>query len=309
MDYRDGVSDLLGDLPVLVALAEVGSVTGAADELGMPQPSASRALARLGRRVGVPLTTRQGRTVELTEAGRQLARAGSEALESISEALAAVRRAELPGEAHITIAYQAALGEGFLPRALTRYRTRNPRVRFRLLHGLKMQCLEQVASGEADIALVADVSPSPGTRTVDLYREPLYLVASRQHRLAQLGRAVGPDEIPVDELMMMGYGFGLYDSILRILGPGRITDLPSFEVDDYRVLRGLVAAGAGVTILPSTAATSDEQTMEVPIAHPAAMRTITAVMVGTDARCLDVIEGLRATAAFRWRAAPAWPVG
>lgn len=48
-------------LPLLVAVAQTGSVTAAAAELGIPQPTASRSLARLSALVGTPLVRREGR--------------------------------------------------------------------------------------------------------------------------------------------------------------------------------------------------------------------------------------------------------
>ena len=59
-------------LPVFVVVAEVGQVTTAAAVLGMPQPTVSRALARLGVLLGTPVVERDGRGITLTAAGRAL---------------------------------------------------------------------------------------------------------------------------------------------------------------------------------------------------------------------------------------------
>ncbi|TPW78373.1 LysR family transcriptional regulator [Schumannella sp. 10F1B-5-1] len=298
MDARE-VRTLLGDVQVLVELARTGTVTGAADELGIPQPSASRAIARLAERVGTPLTARAGRGVELTEAGRALADAGADALETLHDGLAAARTAAEPADALVAVAYQTALGESFLPRALARHRQRRPGVRFRLVHGARTGCLDAVRSGSVDVAVVADPLHEPGLRTEALYSEPLFLVVARAHPLAALGRPARPEDFAGEELIALGRGFGLHDSIRRIAGERAATG--AFEVDDYRIARGLAAAGAGVTILPA-GSPGDDDAVEVPIAHPAARRVIGAVTaVDASAATDDLVQSLQAVARYRWR--------
>ncbi|WP_181409033.1 LysR family transcriptional regulator [Schumannella soli] len=297
MDARE-VRTLLGDVQVLVELARTGTVTGAADELGIPQPSASRALARLADRVSAPLTVRRGRGVELTEAGRALADAGADALELLHDGVAAARSAAEPSEALVRVAYQTALGETFLPRALARHRQRRPGVRFRLIHGAREGLLEAVRTGGADLAVVADPPHEPGLRTEPLYSEPLFLVVPRGHPLAALDRPARPADFAREELIALGRGFGLHDSIRRITGEHAAAG--AYEVDDYRVARGLAAAGAGVTILP--AGSGDDGAVEVPIDHPDARRVIGAVTaVDADPAVDDLVQSLHAIARYRWR--------
>lgn len=59
-----------------IALADHGSISAAAEALGMAQPSLSENMAKLERRLNVKLALRAARGVELTEAGRALAARG-----------------------------------------------------------------------------------------------------------------------------------------------------------------------------------------------------------------------------------------
>ncbi|ERK69597.1 transcriptional regulator, LysR family, partial [Leifsonia aquatica ATCC 14665] len=61
-------------LRVVRAIADEGSITRAADALGYSQPAISQHLRRLEARIGLPVVSRAGRGVRLTEAGRVLAR-------------------------------------------------------------------------------------------------------------------------------------------------------------------------------------------------------------------------------------------
>ncbi|GAB96249.1 DNA-binding transcriptional LysR family regulator [Kineosphaera limosa] len=293
--------DLLPDLPVLVEFARTGSVTGAADELGIPQPSASRAMARLAQRTGVPLTQRAGRGLELTPAGDALAGAASEALAILGDGLVAARRSAAAGDAVIAIAYQTVLGEGYLPSAIARFRARHPAVRFRLVHGARARCIELIAAGDVDLALLADAPQLEGMRQVTLFDEPIVLVAHRQHPLARSGEPITPDAIDPSEVIMMAQGFGMHDSVRRILAMEGPLPPEVICVDDARIARGLAAAGAGVTILPASRGRLDDGTVELPIEHPDATRSIGAIVARSSSDVVDdFLLTLRSSAGYRW---------
>ena len=94
--YDFGMLDLIR-LRVLVAVAQEGSVTAAADYLGYAQPSISHHLRQLESEVGVPLFQRAGRGLRLTDAGAVLVRRATEILGHVDAAVGRspdVRRTE-----------------------------------------------------------------------------------------------------------------------------------------------------------------------------------------------------------------------
>ncbi|MET4098360.1 DNA-binding transcriptional LysR family regulator [Agrococcus sp. UYP10] len=267
---------LLRDLPVLVAVRRTGTVTAAADELGIPQPSATRALQRIAGVVGAAVVRRAGRGVALTPAGDALADAGEAALRSIDDALSAIARAGEIGASELGIAFQTMLGERLVPEAIRRFRARWPAVALRLLHGSRATCLEALAGGTADIAVVASPPPSRGAVTM-LYAEPLVAVAAPDHPLA------GMHEVSVEALrtwpqIMLAPGFGIHDAVQSLFASAGEVPEPAFEVGDYRAARGLAAAGLGVAVLPPSPARIDDGAREVPVRHPLARREIGAVV-------------------------------
>ncbi len=300
--------DLLTDLPVLVAFARTGSVTAAADELRLPQPSASRALARLTRRVGAQLTRRHGRGLVLTDAGRQLAGAATEAFAVLGDGLLAARRTEAAADAVISIAFQAVLGETYVPRAVARFRARHPGVRFSLAHGSRQHCIDKALADEVDIAIVADPPQPQGMGVAPLFVEPLVLVAPRQHPLALLDRPVRPAEIAAFEVIILAPGFGLHDSVRQLLSWESVPAQGTLQVDDSRVAKGLVAAGVGVTIMPSTPGPLDDALVELPIDHPHASRQVGALVAASAGEVVgDFIATLRTSAGYGRLAPPRAP--
>lgn len=295
------VRDILRDLPVLAELRQTGSITAAADELGIPQPSASRSLSRLAGRTGIELVSKSGRGIVLTPAGESLAVAAINALTAVEDGLAAARRNAEAIDSLVTIAYQTVLGESFLPQAIARYRTRNPTARFKLFHGAREHCIEMVQATEADIAVIADPPETADFSRTVLYSEPLYAVVAATHELAQRLDSVTPVDLLQFDLIVLGPGYGLHNSVLRIFESDQMPP-HTFEVDDYRVARGLAAAGVGVTILPPREPGVDTVTVDIPIRHQAAQRTIGAVTRHHSATiATDFLDALRATARQRRR--------
>ncbi|MCA9572229.1 MAG: LysR family transcriptional regulator, partial [Myxococcales bacterium] len=82
------------ELAAFVAVVDAGSVSGAADELGLPRATVSRRLARLEERLGVRLLRRTTRRTALTDAGTELYGHARTALAAVGEGWAALRRAD-----------------------------------------------------------------------------------------------------------------------------------------------------------------------------------------------------------------------
>jgi DNA-binding transcriptional LysR family regulator len=289
-------------LPVLVAVAQTGGVTAAAEELGVPQPTASRSLARLSELVGTPLVRREGRGVVLTEAGLRLADSAQDGMALIRAGLSEVRQAGDVENGRIAIAFQTLLGETFVPDVIRRFRRRWPRVGFGLRHGSRAVCLRAVADGESELAIVADPPDLPGAATTTLYTEPLLAVVHHGHPLASR-RSVTVDDLRDLDLIMLSPGYGLHESARRLLRHDGHDPVPAFEVGDYRAARGLAAAGLGVTILPPSPSSIDDGVREIPIDDPGATREIGVLVRATGNPVVpEFVRALQAAAGARGRA-------
>ncbi|WP_396908775.1 LysR family transcriptional regulator, partial [Mycolicibacterium sp.] len=157
----------LDELQWFVVLAETEHVTDAAAELGISQPTLSRALVRLEEQVGVPLFDRVNRRLRLNAYGHILL---EHARRSISEIRSATERiAELrdPDTGTVRLAFLHSQAGWYVPDLLRRFRTEAPRVRFELFQGAAHEIVERLAGGEADLAIT---SPRPeGFRWRGLY--------------------------------------------------------------------------------------------------------------------------------------------
>jgi len=262
-------------LPVLVTVAEVGQVTTAAAVLGLPQPTVSRALARLGTLLGSPVVERHGRGITLTAAGRALLPHARDAVAALDRGVDVVTRSTLVGHGTVALTFQTLLGETVVPALIRRFRDQWPGVGFDLSQGARAKCLDELDAGRATVALVASPPDLPGVSTTVLYDEPLVVAVHRTHPVATAA-SVTVDALARDDVIVLKTGFGLRGRVEEIWADAGADLRVGFEAEDVHTARGLVAAGLGVAVLPAFAPEGD--VVPVGLDHPQAQRTIGAMV-------------------------------
>lgn len=237
----------LDELQWFVVLAETEHVTDAAAELGISQPTLSRALVRLEEQVGVLLFDRVNRRLRLNAYGHILL---EHARRSISEIRSATERiAELrdPDTGTVRLAFLHSQAGWYVPDLLRRFRTEAPRVRFELFQGAAHEIVERLAGGEADLAIT---SPRPeGFRWRGLYMERLCLAVPREHRLAGRTRLRLADA-GAEPFVALAPDFGLRQLTDELCLEAGISPPVVFEAMEIPTMEGLVAAGFGVAVVP-----------------------------------------------------------
>jgi DNA-binding transcriptional LysR family regulator len=153
MDSRHNSFDL-NLLPVLVAIHEHGSVTAAAERLGMSQPSVSTALAKLRHQYGDPLFHRAGHGMKATPRMRALIQPLREALRRVDDTFAS-ESVFKPATTQRTFTFAMSdLGEMvFMPKILKRLRQLAPRAVVRSVAASAPQIERGLETGEIDLAV------------------------------------------------------------------------------------------------------------------------------------------------------------
>ena len=178
------------------AVAECGTVRGAAARLGISQPALTKAIRRLEDEVGVVLFDRQARGVTLTAYGRPLLRHARNLRASIKEA-----REEIAALC-AGIAGRVRVGAGpswervVLPRAIARFRVDHPGVQIHVLGGADDTLKAQLRAGDLDFVLAA--TPDAPQLEPDLDWRPLIaddyrVIAAANHPLHARAGATLPD--------------------------------------------------------------------------------------------------------------------
>jgi DNA-binding transcriptional LysR family regulator len=253
------------------AVAEEVSFSRAAARLGYVQSSVSAQVAALEQELGVPLFDRLGRRIALTDAGevmlaysqRLLALAG-ETREAVADAGAS--SGEVTGS--LTISAPETLLTYRLPELLALFHERHPRVRLSVrpsavgrLVGSARRALEQ---GAVDIAFVLD-GPLAGRLAgtdlsfEDLVAEDVRVVAPPSHALAAAS-VVRPRDLAGETVLLPEApesGCAYRGQFERHLAEAGVVARETMEFQSIEAVKRCVAAGMGVSVLPSVAVGSE----------------------------------------------------
>jgi DNA-binding transcriptional LysR family regulator len=263
-------------------VAEGVTVTEVSELEMVTQSGVSRALARLEAEVGTPLLQRSGRTLRLTRTGEVFKPHVDRLLAELRGGLDAVAQFVSPETGTVGVAFPQSLGSWLVPDLLGSFRAAHPGVGFRLrhvsdeLHGLPLD------GGAADLEIgsrrfrTGPEATRPGDLNVQTQRiavEPLRLALPATHPLAvrpappsppgEAGQAAagGRPGIYLAEVAREPFITLQTTSALRKLGDdlceaAGFRPMVVFEGDDLSNVRGLVAAGLGVAIVPAPRAGS-----------------------------------------------------
>ncbi len=271
-DVDEVLQELAGPLRVLVTVADHGHVTRAAQELRLGQPTVSRALARVQEAVGVPLLVPHGRGVRLTPAGRAFADAARRALGEAERGVRSVREDDSPDTGRVALGFLHTLGATAVPALVRAFRREHPAARFQLTQDAAGTLLARLADGHVDLLLTSPLPRGTSWRTHPLLEQPLVLAVPADHRLARRER-LALDDVAGEDLVLFEHGYGLREAAEAMFAEAGIVPRVAFEGQDADTVRGLVAAGLGIALLPAPAAPRPD-VVELPLAGPSTSRTV-----------------------------------
>lgn len=237
-------------LALLRAIADEGHLTRAAARLGLPQPTASRWLAGLAAQVGAPVVLRDGRGIRLSRIGECLADAAGQALAVLELGCRQVVEQADPDSGQVVLGFLHTMGESRVPALLRAFRADHPHVRFTLRQGPHEDTVEWVRSGAADVALTSPLPTDPTLHTVRVAEQELVLTVPSGHRLAGR-RTARLSDLADEPFVGLKPGYGLRRITDELCAHAGFTPELAFQGEECDTLRGLVAAGLGVAILPA----------------------------------------------------------
>jgi DNA-binding transcriptional LysR family regulator len=140
-------------LTYFLAVTRGGSVTAAADELVVTQPSVSSAIASLGRELGCELFERAGRGIRLTQAGRAFAPYAADVIGLLHDGRQAAREAAALASRRLQIAAVTTAAESFVPPLMRMFSEQHPDVELTLDVGNRQDILDRVCAHTVDVAI------------------------------------------------------------------------------------------------------------------------------------------------------------
>jgi len=269
----------------LQQVADGTTVTEVSEVESVTQSGVSRALARLEAQIGTPLLRRSGRTLRMTHAGAVFKPHLDALLHHLDDGIAAVSQLIDPDTGTVALAFQQSLGTWLVPDLARSFRAAHPGVRFQLTQVRDEPNSAALDGGDADLELGSRRPQNPPdsdlhTRLIAL--EPLRLALPREHplasqRLAEPGR-VRLADVAGDQFISLRSASALRRLTDDLCEQAGFRPDVIFEGDDLSNVRGFVAAGLGVAVVPAPRAGSPEAVpgpvTYLEIADPGAVREI-----------------------------------
>jgi LysR family transcriptional regulator, benzoate and cis,cis-muconate-responsive activator of ben and cat genes len=243
----------LRHLRYFVAVAEELNFTRAAERLHIAQPPLSRQIQQLEETLGVQLLERNSRPLKLTETGKFFYSHAAQLLAQTSELESMTRRVGNI-ERSLSVGFVGSTLYGMLPKIIRRFRDENPTVELSLHEMSTMDQLRALKDGRIDVGFGRIRNEDANIRRVILREEKLIVALPQGHALSMLKPVLALRDLLNETLIIFpktprpSYA----DQVLaafkdRALEPRRI-----YEVRELQIALGLVAAGEGVSVVPSS---------------------------------------------------------
>lgn len=237
----------LRQLATFHALARLGSVTRAAEEMNLTQPAVSLQLGALEDSAGVPLLARGARGVKLTEAGVLLADYATRILAMCREAgeAMAAHQGILAGTLRLGAVTTA---EHLLPGLLLEFVQLHPQVKVSLSMGNRAEVVGQLAAQEVDLVVMGRPPAELDTAASTFARHPMAFVASPHHPLVKAA-GVTLEDIRAAKLLVRERGSGTRTTVEQIFKAADLEFAFGIEMASNEALKQMCGAGFGIAFL------------------------------------------------------------
>lgn len=260
-------------LRYFVRIAELKSLSRAAEDLDQTQSGLSRQLAALEAHVGKPLFVRTGRGVELTEAGARLLQGIQPAYRAIDQALEAVRQREGVTQGSVRLATVHTLSYYFMAEVVAQFVSSREHVNLSVMGRSSPEVVTLVESGKADIGFVYDAAvASDALASTPLFDDDMCLIVR--------DGVAAEDGVDLGAMALRLVGFPSHYALRKMIHSAGLQPEFVAEAETIDAMLKLVSSGVGACILPSRIPQkllTDYGLRQVAIGSPVLRRRVVAI--------------------------------
>lgn len=238
----------LRQVEAFVAVARTGTVTRAADEVGITQSALSQALADFEAHLGTQVFDRPGRRLVLNGHGRHLLPLAADLLERARE-LEGRFTTDGAAAVHLHLGASLTVGNYLMPGLIAAFQARHPGSRLDLMVANTRQVVEAVARFDIDLGFIEGPCLHPDILAKPWRRDVLAIYAAPAHPLVRQ-RRVTVEDLRAARWILREPGSGTREvvehALLAEVGPVEVV----LELGGTEAIKRAVAAGLGVACLP-----------------------------------------------------------
>ena len=283
-------------LRLLVQTVERGSVSQAANAVGLTQQAASARLAALERELGTALMVRSTHGTRPTEAGALVAEWAAEVLDAADRFDASVLSLRESSHGSLRIAASMTIAENLAPRWLTAMHAESPELLIELTAANSEAVAASVRSGAAAVGFIETPELPAGLEHATFGSDELVVVVGRDHPWAGRARGVSIEELARTPVVARESGSGTrlaYERAASAAGHPPVR--PALELSSTSAIRAAAAAGdhpAVLSILAVREQLAAETLVKVPVRQLRIIRPLTAVWRRSNAELPGAVRRL-----------------
>jgi LysR family hydrogen peroxide-inducible transcriptional activator len=236
-------------LQYFVKLAELKHFSKAANACFVSQPTLSTQIAKLEDELGVSLVERAPRQIMLTPIGEDIAHRAKHILRDIEHMKDAARRSRDPEKGNIKLGIFPTLAPYLLPHVIPVLREKYPDLRLQLAEEKTEDILNMLDQGRLDAGLLALPVEDHGMEMEVLFEEPFVTAMPASHPLTGK-KTICLKDLEGEELLLLEEGHCLRQHALAVCALAGAHERVDFHATSMETLRQMVAANAGVTLMP-----------------------------------------------------------
>ena len=234
-------------LKIFTRIAQLGSITKAAEELHLSQPALSIQLRNFQDQFDIPLTEIVGKKLYLTDFGKEILAYAERILDQAGAMDDVVQsyKGQLTGKLKIAV---VSTGKYVMPYLFTDFLNAHPAITLELDVTNKEKVIESLEQNSIDFALVSLVPGHLKTESIPIVRNTMHLIGAYQSKKSQ-------KELSINELQQLPWifreqGSGTRQMMERFLSQRHITVQKMLELTSNEAVKQAIMANLGYSIMP-----------------------------------------------------------
>ena len=241
-------------LALFIRVAELKSITKAANASHIALAAASRRIAQLEDGLGVHLLFRSARGVELTPAGTALLQHARDMMARLDSMRVELSDYAKGGKGLVRVQANASALAQYLPADLATFFTAHPLIKLSLEEERSSAIVEALHAGATDVGIVMEGAESSGLQMFDYRTDVLCAVVPKKHPLR--GRKVAFAELLDQDFVGLENNTVISQLMLAEAHAREVPLKLRVEVKSFDVVARMIQAGLGIGVLPEAAATA-----------------------------------------------------
>lgn len=266
----------LRDLKYLVSVAKFGNFGRAAEACFVSQPALSMQIKKLEKFLGVQIFERNNKSVLITDAGANIVNCAEQILQKTEELKEIANSAKDPLAGEFKLGLFPTLGPYLLPHIIAKLSQTLPNIDFYLVEEKTEVLLEMINKGEIHAALLSLDIIDKSLASHTLFEEEFMLAVSHNSPLSNK-KIVTKNDIDHQKLLLLSDGHCLKDQLVNFCQHIENPSNLSYRATSLEILRHMVAANSGMTLMPKLATEKCSLATYIPFKAPKPKRTISLV--------------------------------